>query len=537
MWNVGVYIRLSQEDGDKEESNSVINQREIITSFVKENSDLKLFDYYIDDGYSGTNFDRPGFKKLIDDVENNKINCIVVKDLSRFGRNYIEVGNYLEQIFPVSNIRFISINDYIDSYKDPESLNSIIVPFKNLMNDEYSRDISQKVKYALNTRKRNGEFMGSVVPYGYLRSEEDKHKLVVDENLREVIKKIFSLALTGIGTTIIARKLNDENILSPGEYKIQVLKLKGNFRKKNKQSFWTDSSVASILRNRIYLGEMVQCKYKKISYKIDKRIKNDKDNWIIVKGTHEALVSYKDFNKIQNLLDKRGFKCNNNGTLSIFAGMIKCGDCKNSMVRNKSGNKKKDGSDIVSYYCSTYIRKSHELCTRHLIKAEIVEDIVLKAVKKQIKLVLNQEKLINEIYKERNQNHIKEEYQEKIISINENIQKLENIKKESYLDWKKDIITQEDYFMFVEDYSKKINDYNKEIAELENKINNIKDESIEDYFRHYRKYKNINKLDRTITTELIETIYIYEDKKIEIDFKYNDIYSKINDYIREEDQN
>lgn len=179
MWNVGVYIRLSQEDGDKEESNSVINQREIITSFVKENSDLKLFDYYIDDGYSGTNFDRPGFKKLIDDVENNKINCIVVKDLSRFGRNYIEVGNYLEQIFPVSNIRFISINDYIDSYKDPESLNSIIVPFKNLMNDEYSRDISQKVKYALNTRKRNGEFMGSVVPYGYLRSEEDKHKLVV----------------------------------------------------------------------------------------------------------------------------------------------------------------------------------------------------------------------------------------------------------------------------------------------------------------------------------------------------------------------
>ena len=281
----------------------------------------------------------------------------------------------------------------------------------------------------------------------------------------------------------------------------------------------------------------MQCKYKKISYKIDKRIKNDKDNWIIVKGTHEALVSYKDFDKIQNLLDKRGFKCNNNGTLSIFAGMIKCGDCKNSMVRNKSGNKKKDGSDIVNYYCSTYIRKSHELCTRHLIKAEIVEDIVLKAVQNQIKLVLNQEKLINDIYKERNQNHIKEEYQEKINSINENIKKLENIKKESYLDWKKDIITQEDYFMFVEDYSKKINDYNKEIAELENKINNIKDESIEDYFRHYRKYKNIDKLDRTITTELVETIYIYEDKKIEINFKYNDIYSKINDYIREEDLN
>ena len=205
-WNVGIYIRLSQEDGDKEESNSVTNQRELINSYISEDKELNVYDYYIDDGWSGTNFDRPDFKRLIADVENNVINTIIVKDLSRFGRNYIEVGN-------VNNIRFIAINDCIDSYKDPESINSIIVPFKNLMNDEYCRDISQKVKYALNTRKRNGEFMGSMIPYGYIRSTEDKHKLVIDDEAAKVVKKIFKNALKGLGTTAIARKLNKDGMV------------------------------------------------------------------------------------------------------------------------------------------------------------------------------------------------------------------------------------------------------------------------------------------------------------------------------------
>ena len=195
-FRVGIYIRLSQEDRDKKyesDSESVINQKELLRSYVK-NNNFNLIKEYVDDGFSGTDFDRPAFKEMLEDIKNKKINCVIVKDLSRFGRNYIEVGNYLEQIFPVNNIRFIAINDCIDSYKDPESINSIIVPFKNLMNDEYCRDISQKVKYALNTRKRNGEFMGSMIPYGYIRSTEDKHKLVIDDEAAKVVKKIFKNA-------------------------------------------------------------------------------------------------------------------------------------------------------------------------------------------------------------------------------------------------------------------------------------------------------------------------------------------------------
>ena len=346
-WNVGIYIRLSQEDGDKEESNSVTNQRERINSYISEDKELNVYDYYIDDGWSGTNFDRPDFKRLIADAENNVINTIIVKDLSRFGRNYIEVGNYLEQIFPVNNIRFIAINDCIDSYKDPESINSIIVPFKNLMNDEYCRDISQKVKYALNTRKRNGEFMGSMIPYGYIRSTEDKHKLVIDDEAAKVVKKVFKNALKGLGTTAIARKLNKDGINTPSLHKINVLKIKCNYRNSGKSNYWNDSMVAHILRNRVYLGEMVQCKYKTVSYKIHKRVKNSKENWIIVKRTHEALVSYNDFDKVQKMLDSRGWKCNHDGTISTFAGKVKCGDCKCAMHKNTSGTIRKDGSRVV----------------------------------------------------------------------------------------------------------------------------------------------------------------------------------------------
>ena len=536
-WNVGVYIRLSQEDGDKEESNSVTNQRELINNYIEEEKDLAVYDYYIDDGWSGTNFDRPDFKRLIEDVESGIINTIIVKDLSRFGRNYIEVGNYLEQIFPINNIRFIAINDCIDSFKDPESINSIIVPFKNLMNDEYCRDISQKVKYALNTRKKNGEFMGSIVPYGYARSKEDKHKLVVDEEPANVVKKIFKLAVKGLGTTTISKTLNKEKIITPSMYKRDVQKIKCNYRNGNKNTFWNDSMVSIILRNRIYLGEMVQCKYRKISYKIDKRVKNNKEDWIIVKGTHEAIVSYKDFDKVQNYLDSRAWKVNRDGALSIFAGKIKCGDCNSFMTRNKTGKPRKDGTPVIHYYCSTYTRKSHDLCTRHSTKLEVLEDIVLKTIQKQIKLVINQEQLINEIYDENRKDKLKEEYKLKVQDLNDEILKLDGLKREAYMDWKKDVITQNDYFVFVEGYSKKISEINKTIKEYENKISGMKDESINDYILKFKQFNNVTKLDREIIEELIDKIYVYENNKLEIVFKYDDINKKILELIGKEKLN
>ena len=533
-WNVGVYIRLSQEDGDKEESNSVTNQRELINNYVNENKELQIHSYYVDDGWSGTNFDRPDFKRLINDVENGVINTIVVKDLSRFGRNYIEVGNYLEQIFPVKKVRFISINDNIDSFKDPESINSIIVPFKNLMNDEYARDISIKVKYALNTRKRNGEYMGALAPYGYLKDPNDKHKLIVDKIAAIVIKRIFDLALKGYGVTLIARFLNKDKINTPAMHKRDVLKIKCNFKNGDKDNYWTDSMVSHILRNRFYLGEMIQCKTRKVSYKLKKRIRNNEEDMIIVKGTHEALVSYETFEEVQHILDSRAWKCNNDGTISLFAGKIICGDCNGRMMKNKHGGLRKDGSEIINYYCSTYYRKSHELCTNHAISHKLLVDLVLKSIKNQINLVLNQEVIIKKIYKENKKNKKKAELEEQLEELKNQLIKLNVLKKESYMDWKKEIISQDDYFMFVENYSKSINEVNVKIREYEDKISCLKDKVIDDYIKKYKQFNNITTLDREVVDELIENIYIFENKKIEIKFRYSDLNEKILKFIGKE---
>ena len=220
-WNIAAYLRLSSDDGDKAESNSIGNQRSIVKQYINSNKLSSSIKYYIDDGYSGTTFDRPDFKKMVDDIKDNKINCIIVKDLSRLGRNYIEVGNYIEQIFPSYNIRFIAINDNIDTGKDPKSASSIIVPFKNLMNDEYARDISQKVRSVLDSKKGQGKFIGSYAPYGYLRDPKDKYKFIIDKEPAKIVKKIFSMILSGKSKKEIANELNSLQKSTPRVYKLE----------------------------------------------------------------------------------------------------------------------------------------------------------------------------------------------------------------------------------------------------------------------------------------------------------------------------
>ena len=286
VWKVALYIRLSREDDeDKIESNSVTNQRALLQDYLKNKNEFVIYDVYIDDGYSGTDFNRPNFQRLLNDMKDNKFNTIVVKDLSRLGRNYIEVGNYIEQIFPLFKIRFISVNDMIDSYKDPTSLNNVIVPFKNLMNDEYCRDISMKIRSAFNTKKRNGDFVGAWAPYGYIKDPKNKYHLIIDEESAQTVKLIFKWALEGKGRNTIAKELNQMGVLSPTGYKQKVLNL--NYANLSATSFgsdyaWTNTTISQILKNRVYVGDMVQCKERVVSYKINKIIKNPKEDWIIL---------------------------------------------------------------------------------------------------------------------------------------------------------------------------------------------------------------------------------------------------------------
>ena len=367
-WLCAIYIRLSVEDGDdKEESNSISNQRQLLNDFVKQNIELSVYDYYADDGYSGTSFNRPEFQRMLADMKLKKFNTIIVKDLSRLGRNYIEVGNYIEQIFPLFNIRFIAVNDNIDSYKDPKSVNNVIVPFKNLINDEYCRDLSGKIRAILNVKKRNGEYVGALTPYGYKKDDNDVHHLVIDEKPAKVVKEIFEMVIKGYGRTRIAKELNAKGILNPLGYRNKVLNQNFKFKRENTEELaylWDPTTILSILKNQVYCGDVVQNKGKIISYKVHKHIKNPKEEWIIVKDMHEPIIDRNTFAKVQQALLDRDTRADKNGKLSLYAGHIKCADCKMSMTK-RVGSKYKENLDHIIIMLVLLIAESQKIYVRN----------------------------------------------------------------------------------------------------------------------------------------------------------------------------
>lgn len=318
-WNVAGYLRLSKEDNENMESNSIVNQRELIEQYINGKEDLELIEYYIDYGYSGTNFNRPGFEKLLQDMKNKKINCIIVKDLSRFARSHIEADMYFENIFPALNIRFISVIENIDSFENPDSIDNLIVPFKNLLNDAYAKDISKKVKSALLTKRLNGEFIGTSATYGYLKNPKDKHKLIIDEEASKNVIKIFNDIIEGKTASEIANELNSNNVLTPASYKI-----KNNNIEVDKK--WNVKMINVILQNRVYIGDLIQGKKKVESYRTHKLITTNKDEWIIVENNHESIISKEEFDEVQEILNKNK-SARSNKEKDLFYNFLKCADC------------------------------------------------------------------------------------------------------------------------------------------------------------------------------------------------------------------
>lgn len=541
VWKVALYIRLSREDDeDKIESNSVTNQRALLQDYLKNKDEFVIYDVYIDDGYSGTDFNRPNFQRLLNDMKDNKFNTIVVKDLSRLGRNYIEVGNYIEQIFPLFKIRFISVNDMIDSYKDPTSLNNVIVPFKNLMNDEYCRDISMKIRSAFNTKKRNGDFVGAWAPYGYIKDPKNKYHLIIDEESAQTVKLIFKWALEGKGRNTIAKELNQMGVLSPTGYKQKVLNL--NYANLSATSFgsdyaWTNTTISQILKNRVYVGDMVQCKERVVSYKIHKIIKNPKEDWIIVENTHEPIVDRDTFNKIQDLLFSRDSRVEKNGELSKFAGHIRCADCKRAMNKKTLSNKNRN-RDYWYYICSTYRNKSKNLCTKHSIRNDKLEAAVLEAIKLQVSLVIEMEEILKEINKSKTVSLRNNNIENNIKRQELELEKNKKLKKSSYEDWKLGIINQEEYFEYSESYTKKINEIEETLKYLyeEKKKYKTQVQSDNSWIAIFKKNKNITELTKEIIDELINCIYIHEGAKITIDFRFKDEYENALNYIKENEK-
>lgn len=519
---------------EKQESNSVTSQKTLLNEFIEEHDDLIVYDTYIDDGFTGTDFNRPSFQRLLEDIRNGNINCVIVKDLSRLGRNYIEVGNYIEQVFPLFNIRFIAINDFVDSFKNPSSTNTILVPFKNLINDEYCRDTSIKIRTSLNGKKKKGEFIGAFPSYGYIKDPKDKHKLIIDEVAADIVRKIFDWNVNeGLGKIAICHKLNDLGILNPtGHKKLELGQNYNNYGIQDNTYTWTPSTVRNILNNEVYIGNTVQGKRRTKSYKIHKVETVPKEEWVRVENTHEPIIDKKTFEKAQELFRRDTKVSQKTKELSVWAGFLKCADCMRAM--NKKSSTNKSGSKYEYYICSTYRKKSNNLCTKHSIKVENLEKAVLKAINLHIDLLIDTEELVKQINQSTYQNIKNENAQNMIIAKQNEISQILNFKRTLYEDWKNEDITREEYLEYKQKYENDIVRLKKNIERLEKEKQKYENQSISsnEWIEKFKEQKGITELSRDIMMELIDCIYVKENGDIKIKFKFEDEFKRCLEYIK-----
>lgn len=513
-FHAAVYIRLSREDGDKEESDSVGNQRKLILNYLHGKADFTLYDIYIDDGFSGTNFNRPAFRKMIAEIESGAVNCVIVKDLSRFGRDYIGTGNYLERYFPDHDVRFISVTDHIDSAKQTYDM---LLPIKNIFNEQYARDISQKVYASMKTKQEAGEFIGAFSSYGYKKSPVNKNKLVIDEYAANVVRRIFSLYLQGYGKQRIAKLLNAEGIPCPSAYK----RLNGeNYRNPNHPDaacYWTYSTVRKILMNEIYIGNMVQgTKHQRMR---GRQRPIGREDWVVVKGTHEPVIDLETWKKTRHLLAIQHRDLDLETNKNIFAGFLKCADCGRSMMKNSW--KLADGGSTCSFYCGTYKRNGKNLCTPHTLPYHILERIVLEDLNRIIQQIPDLQELVRSQAAANAPG--KKTPEAELSRLKSELEKIQKRKKSLYEDYRDELISKEELLSYREDYLKKESLLSRQFETLEARKNDTasSDASWPPWIKGLLEAGHIEKLDRNIVVEMIDEIIVYENRKIKIRYNFS----------------
>ena len=513
------YLRLSREDGDKLESDSIRNQRSLINDFVKQHPEITLVDEYVDDGYSGTNFERPAFKRLLEDVKKKKINCIIVKDLSRLGRNYIETGRYLEKIFPFLGVRFIAVTDHYDSAAESDDADQIIVPFKNLINDAYCRDISIKIRSQLDVKRKNGQFIGSFAGYGYQKDPENKNHLIIDAYAADIVRYIFNLKMDGYSSQRIAEKLNEMGVLPPMEYKRSCgMNYNSGFRSGAKPK-WAVTTVNRILTNELYTGTMVQGKNRKINYKVKECRPVAEENWIRVEKTHEAIIAEEVFQYVQSLMELDTRTAPEEESVYIFSGFLRCGDCGQNMVKRSTT---KNGKRYYYYHCSTY--KNGDGCSSHLISEKTVHKVVLDAIQRQIALLVNAENIIQNSGMKNYKKTELDSLEKQLLVLHEEVEKYKDLKTRLYQDMLDNIVTREEYHEYNRRFTDKLHNAEKAERELEQRKEKATAEGKREHplIEDFKCYQNITQLDRKAVVTLIDKVIVYGKDRLEICFKYAD---------------
>ncbi len=513
LYKVAIYLRLSRDDENAGDSESIINQREFLTKYVKQYPNWELIDIYVDDGYTGTNFNRPDFIRLKNDIETGKINLVITKDLSRLGRDYIGTGFYLEKYFPKKRVRYIAVNDGIDTFEKNNG-NNDMGAFKSVVNDMYAKDISKKVRTAKKTKAEKGEFIGAFAPYGYKKAQDDITKLVIDEQVADVVKFIFSEYNKGNGLSYIARKLNEKHIECPSVYKQRTSK----FHCKTLTGLWGHETIKSILTNRVYIGELIQRKGEMVSYKVKKYISLPESEHTVKKNAHEAIISEEEFNMAQRILKTKTHKHHRKeGTEHLLSGLLYCPRCNSKYRYQKQAGLMQDMVAI----CSTYNRYGKEYCSRVAIR----ESILNKAVKDDLKLLITEKINIQKIINIEDIKNLKKEK----IKINKSkfdyerrINQIDRIIKQSYEDKVNGILNSEEFIKMAEDYRKEKEELTLKINNLNKELNFCQDMAEDELTRIVKNITDVENIDKNIIISLINKIEIIDSENIKIYYNFSE---------------
>lgn len=510
-FSVAIYLRLSKEDEKEGHSESIKNQQDFLVKYVYEQG-WSIYNIYVDDGYTGTNFDRPDFKKMIEDIEKKKVNLVITKDLSRLGRDHIDTSYYIEKYFPSKSVRYIAVNNNIDTFIDSGS--NDIAPFINIVNDMYAKDISKKVRTAKHTKIHKGDFVGPFAPYGYMKDPANKNRLVPDPNTAPVVKKIYDMYTSGNGIHLIAQELQAQGIPIPTQYKYNKYpKYKsGNL----KYPVWCHNTVASILRNPTYCGNLTQNRVTKINYKIKNLKTLSPEQWVTVEGTHEPIVTPEIFDIVQVLRSKRApMGCVSNRKVHLLSGLLYCGDCGGKITFQKNQN----GTTYT--ICSKYKRYMRtKVCSTHSMKEQMIEEFVKNDLKSIIKGHVDKKRMADTA-KKFNSGRAQTDFAKEKINIQNQIERINNTFKELYDDKRDGVISRDDFARLSASYTKEREILNDRLKLLNEKNDN---ESVlkagEEILKLAEKYLDFENPDRNLLYNLIDKIEIFEDKRILIHYKF-----------------
>ena len=511
-YHVALYIRLSKEDETEGPSQSVTNQQSLLNEFVQQHR-LSVYDTYIDDGWSGTNFDRPDFQRMIADIEAKKVNMVITKDLSRLGRDYIMTGHYMERYFPERRVRYISLLDGVDT--GVESTANDITPFRAIMNDMYAKDISKKIKSVKRDKQRKGQFIGGKPMYGYKMHPTEKNKIIIDEEVAPIVRRIFALALDGMSCRKIATLLNEEGVPTPATYCGWKVGNPGPYT-----GLWSSERISDMLQNETYIGNMVQGRQVKISYKSKKCLKQARENWVVVEGTHEPLVDKETFQKVRMLVDSR--KHTRSRTYDfLLKGLIFCHECGYPLAT--LNRKNAAGEERLFFVCRTYQRFTKAgVCTCHSIKEQTVTDAVIAKVREICEAYLNPDELLPIAQKAVEEAQKKDSSEAEIQSVQSKIESMTANLDKMYMDKLDGILAEADFQRI---YQK----VKADRAQLEEKLKRLREQHEEPVKAAQQARELVQRFlespfaNREMLVSLIERVELSEEKHVYIKFRFKEL--------------